>query len=90
MSLVTSSSVGYGEGTCILMRAVLAADGDEKRRVWLADSFAGVPPLDPDSYIADQNLRLDLSTDIPAVSEATVMANFERYRLLDGRARTNC
>jgi hypothetical protein len=33
-------------GACILMRAVLAAYGDETRRVWLADSFAGVPPPD--------------------------------------------
>ncbi|MGA7050363.1 MAG: TylF/MycF/NovP-related O-methyltransferase, partial [Mycobacterium sp.] len=30
-------------GACILMRAVLAAYGDEKRSVWLADSFQGVP-----------------------------------------------
>ena len=28
-------------GACILMRAVLAAYGDETRCVWLADSFAG-------------------------------------------------
>jgi O-methyltransferase len=74
-------------GACILMRAVLAAYGDEKRQVWLADSFAGVPPPNPDKYIADQNLRLDLSTDILAVSESTVKANFKRYGLLDDRVR---
>ncbi|HXS87088.1 MAG TPA: TylF/MycF/NovP-related O-methyltransferase, partial [Mycobacterium sp.] len=28
-------------GACILMRAVLAAYGDETRNVWLADSFQG-------------------------------------------------
>ena len=31
-------------GACILMRAVLAAYGDQTRCVWLADSFAGLPP----------------------------------------------
>jgi O-methyltransferase len=74
-------------GACILMRAVLAVYGDEKRSVWLADSFAGVPAPDADNYVADQNLRLDLSADILAVSEATVRANFERYGLLDDRVR---
>lgn len=74
-------------GACILMRAVLAVYGDEKRCVWLADSFAGVPAPDADNYVADQNLRLDLSADILAVSEATVRANFERYGLLDDRVR---
>jgi O-methyltransferase len=74
-------------GACILMRAVLAVYGDEKRYVWLADSFAGVPAPDADNYVADQNLRLDLNADILAVSEATVRANFERYGLLDDRVR---
>ena len=74
-------------GACILMRAVLAIYGDEKRCVWLADSFAGVPPPDPDNYASDQNLRLDLSADILGVSEAAVRANFERYGLLDDRVR---
>ncbi len=30
-------------GATILMRAVLAAYGDAERRVWLADSFQGLP-----------------------------------------------
>jgi O-methyltransferase len=74
-------------GACILMRAVLAAYDDDERCVWLADSFAGVPPPDADNYIADANLRLDLSADVLAVSEADVKANFERYGLLDDRVR---
>ena len=37
-------------GACILMRAVLAAYGDETRYVWLADSFAGVPRPHPANY----------------------------------------
>lgn len=74
-------------GACILMRAVLAVYGDEKRRVWLADSFLGVPPPDAENYVADENLRLDLSADVLAVSEAAVRANFRRYGLLDDRVR---
>jgi O-methyltransferase len=74
-------------GACILMRAVLAVYGDEKRSVWVADSFAGVPPPDTENYIADANLRLDLSADVLAVSEADVKASFKRYGLLDDRVR---
>src|SRR6516165_10217223 len=37
-------------GACILMRAVLAAYGDETRCVWLADSFAGLPLSDTAEY----------------------------------------
>ena len=74
-------------GACILMRAVLAAYGDEKRCIWLADSFAGVPPPDVENYSADENLRLDLSAYVLAVPETTVKANFKRYGLLDDRVR---
>ena len=49
-------------GACILTRAVPAAYGDQKRNVWVAVSFAGVPKPDKD-YTADQNIRLDLSAD---------------------------
>jgi O-methyltransferase len=74
-------------GACILMRAVLAAYGDEKRCVWLADSFAGVPSPDVENYSADENVRLDLGAHVLAVSESTVKANFMRYGLLDDRVR---
>jgi O-methyltransferase len=74
-------------GACILMRAVLAAYEDEKRSVWLADSFAGVPAPDAENYGADRGIRLDLNADVLAVSEAEVRANFERYGLLDERVR---
>jgi O-methyltransferase len=74
-------------GACILMRAVLAVYGDEERCVWVADSFEGVPPPDTDNYAADENLRLDLSADVLAVSEVDVKANFKRYGMLDDRVR---
>jgi O-methyltransferase len=74
-------------GACILMRAVLAAYGDETRCVWLADSFAGVPRPDTANYKADKGLRLDRFASILAVPEAEVRANFERYGLLDDQVR---
>src|ERR1700761_2561060 len=69
-------------GACILMRAVLAAYGDETRSVWLADSFEGLPPGDAENFKADKGIRLDRFSFVLAVSEAEVKANFERYGLL--------
>jgi O-methyltransferase len=74
-------------GACILMRAVLAAYGDQERCVWVADSFAGVPKPDKENYSADVDMKLHLSRDVLGVSEAAVRANFERYGLLDDRVR---
>ena len=74
-------------GASILMRAVLAAYGDETRRVWLADSFAGVPPPDAKNYTADKGDRLHLAAPVLAVPETEVRANFQRYGLLDEQVR---
>lgn len=74
-------------GACILMRAVLAAHGDTTRRVWLADSFEGVPRSDPSTYEADKRIRLDRYASILGVPEKEVRANFERYGLLDDQVR---
>ena len=74
-------------GACILMRAVLAAYGDETRSVWLADSFQGVPRSDPANYQADKGIRAEFAAGILGVSEAEVKANFERYGLLDDQVR---
>jgi O-methyltransferase len=74
-------------GACILMRAVLAAYGDETRCVWLADSFEGLPRPDPAKYKADKGIRTELAAGILGVPEAEVRANFQRYGLLDDRVR---
>lgn len=74
-------------GAAILMRAVLAAYADKTRRVWLADSFAGLPAPDTANYKADKGLRFDRFAPVLAVSEAQVRANFERYGLLDDQVR---
>jgi O-methyltransferase len=69
-------------GCCILMRGILAVNEIPDRKVYVADSFAGVPPPRPDVYPADRDLRLDLNTEL-AVSLAVVQDNFRRYGLLD-------
>lgn len=74
-------------GASILMRAVLSAYGDDKRSVWLCDSFEGVPPPDTTRYEADRGIRLHRAAGVLAVSEDQVRANFERYGLLDDKVR---
>jgi len=69
-------------GSCILMRAVLAAYRDTGRKVFVADSFAGLPPPDEDNYEADAG-DVHHQMDFLAVSEEQVRRNFERYGLLD-------
>jgi O-methyltransferase len=71
-------------GACILMRAVLVAYGDKERCVWLADSFQGLPPPDPENYPAED---LTLNGAAVAVPESTVRNNFKRYGLLDDHVR---
>jgi O-methyltransferase len=66
------------------MRAVLAALGDELRRVWVADSFRGLPRPDIVKYPADTGDPHWTALAL-AVSLETVQANFEKYGLLDER-----
>ncbi len=74
-------------GASILMRAVLSAYGDEKRSVWLCDSFEGVPPPDTANYEADKGIKLHRAAGVLAVPQTQVKANFERYGLLDDQVR---
>jgi hypothetical protein len=69
-------------GACILMRAVLMAYGVRDRRVWVADSFAGLPAPDPARYPSDRGIRFHTFEQL-AVPLDQVRRNFERYRLLD-------
>ena len=73
-------------GATILMRAMLDVLGDETRRVWVADSFAGLPAPDEATYPADAGDRHH-TYDFLTVSEEEVRRNFERYDLLDKRVR---
>jgi len=74
-------------GVCIFMRAVLAAHGVTDRRVWVADSFQGMPGSDSLTYADDRALGLDAHNDVIAVPLATVQRNFDLYGLRDGQVR---
>jgi O-methyltransferase len=71
-------------GTAIFMRGVLAAFGANGRRVWVADSFAGLPKPRPDTYPSDAGLDYTIYPQL-AVGLQQVKANFARYHLLDDR-----
>ncbi|WHZ15932.1 MAG: Macrocin O-methyltransferase [Nitrospira sp.] len=71
-------------GACILMRAVLYAHGIENRRVWIADSFEGLPRPDVTRYPADEHDKFYTYQDL-AVSMDEVKHNFEKYGLLDNQ-----
>ncbi|HEY3800793.1 MAG TPA: TylF/MycF/NovP-related O-methyltransferase [Caulobacteraceae bacterium] len=71
-------------GACILMRAVLAAHGVTDRRVFVADSFEGLPRPNAETYPLDRRSKLFSFAEL-AVSEAEVRRNFETYGLLDAQ-----
>lgn len=73
-------------GATIFMRAVLAAHGETDRTVWVADSFEGLPPPNPDEFPADKGLDLH-EIDELAISLEEAQRNFERYGLLDDQVR---
>jgi O-methyltransferase len=69
-------------GACLLMKAMLQWAGDQKRQIWLADSFAGLPaPNDKfDGWDLSGNPSLMVTAD-------TVRNNFRRFGLWDERVR---
>ena len=69
-------------GCCILLRGILAANAITSRKVYVADSFAGLPPPKPDEFPHDAGLNLNLDREL-AVSLEQVKQNFSRYGLLD-------
>ena len=71
-------------GACIFMRAVLAAYGVTDRRIFVADSFEGLPEPDPQKCPADRD-SLYHTVKFLAVSREEVERNFAKYGLLDDR-----
>ena len=69
-------------GASIFMRAILAAHGVTDRKVYVADSFQGLPKPEPDKYPADKDGRYHL-LDYLAVSQDEVENNFKKFNLLD-------
>ena len=71
-------------GATIFMKANLNAWGDTTRKVWVADSFEGLPAPDASRYPADTGDELHTQTGL-AVGLETVKKNFTRYGVLDDR-----
>ena len=69
-------------GTTIFMRGLLRAYGITDRRVYVADSFEGVPPPDETRYPDDRGLNFHLWPGL-AVDLESVKGNFARLGLLD-------
>jgi O-methyltransferase len=75
-------------GACIWMRALQLALGAPRRRVWVADSFQGLPQPDPDRHLLDAIVHEFLrETGSFGVSIDEVRDNFRRYNLLDEGVR---
>jgi hypothetical protein len=73
-------------GATIFMRAILKAYGVADRRVWVADSFEGLPPPDREKYPQDAGDPHYTFKEL-CVSLEEVKRNFERYGLLDDQVR---
>jgi O-methyltransferase len=73
-------------GSTIFMRAILKAYGDTERKVWVADSFQGLPPPDIERWPQDKGDKHWLQ-DHFAIPLEEVRDNFDRYGLLDDQVR---
>ena len=69
-------------GSTIFMRGVLMAHGENSRRVWVADSFQGLPPPKSDVYPDDEG-DIHFTIDSLKISLEQVKENFAAYGLLD-------
>lgn len=74
-------------GASILLRAVLKVFRDLERRVWVVDSFEGLPDPDVNRYPADGGEPLSRHNEYLGVSLERVQANFAKYGLLDDQVR---
>ncbi len=71
-------------GASAMVRGVLKFRGVEDRRVYLADSFEGLPPPNEEDYPADKGSRFHMRGRL-AVGVDAVKKTFEAYDLLDDR-----
>lgn len=69
-------------GACILMRAVLMAHGVCNKRIFVADSFKGLPKPDEEKYPRDKGDKF-FTFSYLAVPREEVERNFSKYGLLD-------
>ena len=73
-------------GATIFMRAILKVHEVTDRLVWVADSFAGLPPPDLARYPFDRGITLHQFPQL-AITLERVQDNFRRYGLLDEQVR---
>ncbi len=78
-------------GATIFMRGILQAYGDDDRKVWVADSFEGLPVPDAERFPKEAEFHRGkimqrLYKNMAATLEE-VRANFDAYGLLDDRVR---
>jgi hypothetical protein len=73
-------------GGTIFMAAILKAYNENERKVWVADSFQGLPKPNELMYPADKGNKIHSHLQL-AVSLDEVKTNFLRYGLLDERIR---
>jgi O-methyltransferase len=71
-------------GGVIYMKAVLETLGDINRKVFVADSFEGLPKPDINKYISDKGDEHYKQNQL-SVGEEIVRQNFKKYNLLDER-----
>jgi hypothetical protein len=69
-------------GACIFMKAVLKAYEIQDRKIFLADSFEGLPAPDEEKYPADCGDKHH-TMDFFVVAPEEVKNNFKKYGLLD-------
>lgn len=73
-------------GATIFMRAILKSYQVSDRKVWVADSFEGLPVPDPQKYPSDMGDHLHEFSEL-AVSLEQVQSNFAKYDLLDTQVK---
>ena len=69
-------------GTCIFAKAIMKSYGVTNRKVWVADSFSGLPKADGGKYKADKG-DIHSKEDALSISRKEVEENFRVYGLLD-------
>lgn len=71
-------------GACVFMRGMLKAHGIKNRRVWVADSFRGLPKPSEEKYPNDADSHY-WQIQYCRVSLKEVKDNFRKYGLLDNQ-----
>lgn len=74
-------------GATIFMKAILKSFNDTERKVWVADSFEGLPRPNEEKYAADKGDKHYTKSNDLAISKEQVEANFAKYDLLDDNVK---